>query len=1822
MPQDRELTPLKSRHWVRGLLHGLLLTGMILGNPLWAQTFVGSGVGAIPDAAGTGPANYGAPRDISFNVSGATASLTNISLSITMTHTYIGDLDVVLAPPGVTPGNPGSFVIFSRAGAVNAGDSGYGSNLGGTYVFENASANNLWTAAASNANVPAQSYRTSVAGPTTDPAANTNFTAAFSALTPAQLNGTWTLRIRDGWSGDTGAVTAAALTLTIPVPPGPPTITSANSATFTLAQPGSFSVVAVGNPTPTLSVSGALPSGVTFTPATGVLAGTPANGTAGVYNLVFTAANGNLPNATQNFTLTVAGVPPTITSANSTTFTELINGSFTVTATGSATITYTISGALPTGVTFNTATGVLSGVPDALSAPSYPLVITASNGFAPNATQNFTLNVSDTAASYGTVYTYENTATAAIGDNNCASPQDFNFVVPQTFNVGGAGTIAVGVELTHANRNQLRLVLVAPNNNTVTLQDDNTGGAFADVRAMFAANQDEGNPVNDTDADPVSAGGAVLYRRLINVANLNSFYSGSANGTWRLRICDNAAGTTGTFNRARLVLRSTASIPVTQCGSYSTYDWGSNGNVAAFSNATVNDVTIAQTSMSGEPPGDGRNSFFTCNAAGAGGTCATQRGAHSGYYAFSMDTTGDTELSAESASFSFSTPVIGLNFAMTDVDFGGATNYEDMVRMEATGPDGEAVPYMMVLRQPTNLSYAGDWAEADSGVGDASTDGNVEFLFANPVSSVRVVYAQGNQPNSESTTQYIGLTDFSFCAFDYGDAPSSYGTAARNGLGRRTTLFLGANAPDGEINAVPGTGADGDGADEDGVSAFPTYIAAGMTCGSYNTAPGEYCLQVSLTNNTSGVAQLVGWLDFNGDGDFNDAGERSLPRLGGGTGGAGDNTFTTGNIAASSGAQTRVLVWSGFGTPTNAQTYARVRLTRDASFFSDASPAPNTSVIDGETEDYMLGEGTTPVTVASFFAESTNGGRVRVRWSVASEAGTLGYYLADRSPNGGMRKLNTEMVGSPVGSSLKPRDYETSLSTTSDELFLIEVDVFGKEKAYGPYRLGERYGTDEAVPPMDWAPVRAERARLFTESNRLRASRGSSDLEALVSKTGLQRIPFESIAATGLNWAGQPASVVSVWLGETQIPARVAGGNVLGPRTAIEFLGQAVEGSLYTDDRVYRISINRAPALDFQQVAAAPLTGVVASMGTRETVLDADRIYNFSSSSGDPWYYDALTRTGASATASWPMHIPADADLSVAVSVSAELLGVLDFSGAADDHRYRLKFNDFVIADGSFDGLRTIREFRNVPPGVAQHGNNTLTLELLATGYPADRIALERASVAYRAPLNAQEALVGIVPATAQAVPDALLQSTFEDSAPAPIACGAGCQQIRISGFPDADIVAVQDTATGLRELTGMRVVAAGSGYAMEANPPIGADAGGDGYPGPMGTGRLYAASRSAMPEPALRVAQDYPNPLSTGQNSEYLAIIPSGFAEEIAPLIDARTAQGLSTKVVEVDAIYQHYSAGIIDPEAIRLYLRQAYTQMGTRYVLLAGGDTYDYKNQLQLNSVSLIPTFYRALHQVVKFAPADNVYADIDDDGLPEIAIGRLPARTEAELASMVAKTLAYETAPNAHTSVFAAERFLPSEGLDFSAISDSLLAQVDPDFAGQAGKVYLDNYPAGPAGVAAARGDLLTAVNAGRAWVSYFGHASPSSWSRERLLQPADLLGALANSQRPTFVTEFGCWGGYFVEPSYNSLGLTWLIPGSNGAAAVMAGSSLTYNESDKRIAAQLIPAVSAPNVRIGDALIYAKTAVWQVAPEAVDVITGMTLLGDPAMVVNPD
>ena len=199
-------------------------------------------------------------------------------------------------------------------------------------------------------------------------------------------------------------------------------------ATFTAGQAGTFTVTTTGYPNSTLSETGALPSGVTFTDngdGAATLAGTPAANTAGTYPFTITATNGVSPDATQTFTLTVNQAPG-ITSADHTTCTAGKACAFTVKSTGAPTPGLSEKGALPRGVRFKDnrdGTATLSGAPAAGTGGTYPFRITATNGVSPDATQSFTLTVvGPPAAPSGLKATGRGKTVSLTWKNNASAP--------------------------------------------------------------------------------------------------------------------------------------------------------------------------------------------------------------------------------------------------------------------------------------------------------------------------------------------------------------------------------------------------------------------------------------------------------------------------------------------------------------------------------------------------------------------------------------------------------------------------------------------------------------------------------------------------------------------------------------------------------------------------------------------------------------------------------------------------------------------------------------------------------------------------------------------------------------------------------------------------------------------------------------------------------------------------------------------------------------------------------------------------------------------------------------------------------------------------------------------------------------------------------------------------------------------------------------------------------------------------------------------------------------------------------------------------------
>ncbi len=204
----------------------------------------------------------------------------------------------------------------------------------------------------------------------------------------------------------------------------------------------------------------------------------------------------------------------------------------------------------------------------------------------------------------------------------------------------------------------------------------------------------------------------------------------------------------------------------------------------------------------------------------------------------------------------------------------------------------------------------------------------------------------------------------------------------------------------------------------------------------------------------------------------------------------------------------------------------------------------------------------------------------------------------------------------------------------------------------------------------------------------------------------------------------------------------------------------------------------------------------------------------------------------------------------------------------------------------------------------------------------------------------------------------------------------------------------------------------------------------------------------------ALRVPQAASAPqdsLSLPGEAEMLIIAHPDFLDGLEPLVAARRSEGLSVQVVNVEELYHRFSHGVFDPQAIRTFIGLAYRHQGTEYVLLVGGDTYDYFDYLDQGAISFVPTLYTRTDPIVHYAPVDPLYGDVDDDGVPEVSIGRWPVRTTMELEAVLDKTLRYADIDYPRTAVFSADAFDATSGYSFSAASEEMLSYLPADLAG---------------------------------------------------------------------------------------------------------------------------------------------------------------------------
>lgn len=280
---------------------------------------------------------------------------------------------------------------------------------------------------------------------------------------------------------------------------------------------------------------------------------------------------------------------------------------------------------------------------------------------------------------------------------------------------------------------------------------------------------------------------------------------------------------------------------------------------------------------------------------------------------------------------------------------------------------------------------------AYSDISQATTDfqGNNYLMNADNNALYQGINELENEKNNTPLTQTPINTEVAEDKniYDYGDAPSSYGTAFH--LYKKTPkLKLGTfiDYSTGSVNNSYATADDkqntGEINDEDGVPYFPLIYA------SY----GSYTVSANVTNITGEAAYLYGFIDFNGDGDFNDAGETS--------------DLTT----VPNGATSVNVNWTGLsGHLTSGATFARFRI---ASVYTEIQYATGYAAT-GEVEDYpiIIAGSVLPVEFASFTTKLQNDKTTLLKWKTASEY-NCDFFEVQHSKDA----LEWENIGSVKGS--------------------------------------------------------------------------------------------------------------------------------------------------------------------------------------------------------------------------------------------------------------------------------------------------------------------------------------------------------------------------------------------------------------------------------------------------------------------------------------------------------------------------------------------------------------------------------------------------------------------------------------------------------------------------------------------------------------------------------------------------------------------------------------------------------------------------------------
>lgn len=553
--------------------------------------------------------------------------------------------------------------------------------------------------------------------------------------------------------------------------------------------------------------------------------------------------------------------------------------------------------------------------------------------------------------------------------------------------------------------------------------------------------------------------------------------------------------------------------------------------------------------------------------------------------------------------------------------------------------------------------------------------------------------------------------------------------------------------------------------------------------------------------------------------------------------------------------------------------------------------------------------------------------------------------------------------------------------------------------------------------------------------------------------------------------------------------------------------------------------------------------------------LEENRIYTPQVERGDGWFWMTL-----SAPAAQTLPFTLTGLLPGAGSIEVDLWSATS-APLEPDHRTRLSVNDRIVLDQTWEGAGQQLLRAEIPTGTLVNGENRLKLELPGLqGVTAEIAYLNRVRITYPRALVAENDRLWFTASGA-------VQS--------------------LAGFSGAvTVVNLSDPSAPL---------------------PVGTTQNGAVlFQGQAGSAYLAAGAKGWQKPASLAPALTTPNLRDAANQADALWIGPPDLLSGAQALADFRASAGVKLLKVPAQAVFDQFSDGFPEPAAIRAFLQAARQwQTPPRSVLLFGDASYDPLGYTAPPEANRLPTvFVNTIHG--GWTASDIPLADLDGDNLPDLALGRIPARTTEQVRAWAEKSIAFEQA-------------LGKQGWS------SILAVADgqeASFREDAG-AFLKLFPASAqstlinpqSGAKDAASQISTALKNQPALMAYFGHGSLAMWGKDRLLH-ADDISSLAAGARTGVLLQFTCLSGLFTHPKAASLSEALLFQPQAGAAALLAPTSLTLASDQALLSAPLAQALQ-NQPSLGTALLKAQRQVPVAQPGALDVLQTFLLFGDPEM-----